>query len=381
MTSNLKTRGMTPSEFSQTVEAEFINGETAKRHKDLAVATRKVVLTNGDLARATGRPLSSTQLGFANSPAAKTHRPLSKKIFAQSQSLAQTYHDDVSGVELPPTMKVRKAKPFDPFRPQLIPVPKPKLRKPYRAQPNELQKQNYTYSSYARIPNPALPPQDEAEAARFPHNTRPTHHAYQLNEQVRTAYYSTHWDDRFRTNNPYQPYEVEVLPNSSSEPEAANASGSAAAGEAKQASPSPHPLSPRFTARAAASLGYGSRHENWRDYLHHTQPVTYRTQQSSTSSIGSPASPSATSSATGRILMPVAGHLLDGPSTTSTAVLSVPYSLARFVPLDSRDGTGQRGHLNASGLGYGKSHRNHYRYVHANPEGNSELAYFRSNHC
>jgi hypothetical protein len=93
-----------------------------------------------------------------------------------------------------------------------------------------------------------------------------------------------------------------------------------------------------------------------------------------------------------RIVVPLPPHLLEhlpAPelratatgATTNNLALAVPFNLARFVPVDERDGQGKGGHFLAAGLGYGKGNRNYNKYLQPNVEGHPELAYFRAQHC
>lgn len=65
---------------------------------------------------------------------------------------------------------------------------------------------------------------------------------------------------------------------------------------------------------------------------------------------------------------------------TPPATVRVPVELVRYIPLDDRDKDGEKGHFLAKSLGYGPNHRNYYRYIRDNREGQADVALFRTNH-
>lgn len=420
-----KTLGLTPTNYSQQVEAKFYVDEDTKRMKDLKTATREVRLT----------PKERKQAQEAG-----------RRAVGASAASALVDPSTASG-QLTNLIVKKRAKQnkaaSDPFRPQRAQHqdPRPKLVRPYRSNVGQFQHQAYEWNAYVPIPNPALPPEHEAnlyapqyannsfrlpnriqgptlKRDTFPYNTRrPTHHRHAVNRSVDSGYYTTHWDDR-NTRNPYQPYEVEVIQtgrpvfqdemdestSQQQQPQQQQQqqfSATMGLPSSTQTVEEKHPLSPSATRPNAASLGFGQSHRGYFQYLHHSaNGVIDRTQPSSSSSVSlndpfHSSSMNRSSSTDGRIILPIAPHLLptvtDGSSASSASAsvsgaenglaLSVPYKLARFVPQDTRDGNGKKGHLNASGLGFGTGHRNHYKYLHDNREGDPELAYFRSNHC
>lgn len=93
-----------------------------------------------------------------------------------------------------------------------------------------------------------------------------------------------------------------------------------------------------------------------------------------------PASNYSVAETTGHIAIPVPAHLspVAGASNRKNLAMAVPLELSRYVPIDERDGN--NGHFLAAGLGYGPSHRNHFKYRNDNREGRVDLALFRSNH-
>jgi len=226
-------------------------------------------------------------------------------------------------------------------------------------------------SPFAIIPNPALPAPQPSLNQSFPWNTRPTHHMHATNDNVRGGYYTTRFDDPHHST--YQAYQVKLLePQQRQERETQEQNGTPQDdAEVKLSSSLSGGEGTHATAR---SLGFGRRHESYKEYVHHTQPQI-------------PA-PVSSAQSNGCVLLPLPTHLsgsssseaLHGADVDPSRSLVVPFYLARSVPMDSRDGDGKRGHHNAASLGYGPSHRNFYKYLQDNREGNEELAYFRSKH-
>lgn len=350
-----KTRGLTPSDYSQSVQSDFLLGESTKRHDDIFRATAEF------------KPVPKPK------PVNDEVRP--EDQFSRSLPVASSAAATRRGP--------RKA--VDPFRPARIPQVKPPLIPPFRAKSNGKQRQNYIYAGSAykqTVPNPALPPVRGELAKQFPYNSRPTHHAHAINPQVTSGYYSTNWDDR-HFSNPYEQHDVQVI--STARPAPAVAEEQATTSRPTYTTESSHPLSPSVTRPCAAALGFGARHSGYTQYIHHSHSGVIPSE-TSRANFGPVGPGQGLGSTADRIVMPLAPHLIptvapgQTPAVASDLALSVPYNLSRFVPMDSRDGDGKLGHLNASGLGYGPGHRNHYKYVHDNREGNPELAYFRSNH-
>jgi hypothetical protein len=274
----------------------------------------------------------------------------------------------------------------------------PKLVAPLRSFPGGPQRDGYERPGpYTHVPNPAIdPPLDYAELRHsFPWSARPEVHQREINPQVEAGDYATHWDDAF-AGGKYQPYQVEVVstgrPSPSPGSEEAGSPQSFGRTDVSFDSETPPAL-------AATALGFGRRHTDYRRYLYGDIHTNRLQQQALTQTIPrqqvrsrSPESPNDSPTAPfvapdRRVLLPVAPHLLSQlpPEELHSAgprdvALAVPYHLARFVPLDPRDGDGHRGHVNASSLGYGKGHRNHYKYLHPNVEGKEDLALFRSTH-
>lgn len=332
LTSPLKTMGFTPSVYSAHVQRDFLETSEAKRLRDLATSTESI--------RATAQKVQQRQArqergGKGGIPRAQTAK-LSLTGHAQSRA---------SNANRPA-----------------------KLEKPVRNFPGVRQRYNYASHSGAGyeqpLPNPAVdPPLSQAELLRsFPWSSRESHHWHELNPRGRfgdppgvdLGYYTSQWDDRFNRTNPYQQYEVEVV--NTSRPRPAHSGVAGAQGEPAPAvglragdvtgrtfaatlgpqGVSPPPRNPL----AATSLGFGNRHESYRDYLHHTLPSDFAAD---------PAGPVARAAGTqNKILMEVAPHLVahmpasavqgpDGETKEEAApaalALAVPYKLARFVPV------------------------------------------------
>lgn len=359
LTSPLKTFGLTPSAYSAEVEAQFREETQQRRIKDLVTSTASVRREakrrkQGEAMQLRQQP-SLQKGGKGGIPRARS------SIEAEVASMrSSTRTADVPG--------------------------RPRLEAPTRSFSGTAQRYDYEYrgSGFLRpLPNPALAPPvtitPELLRTAFPWSSRATHHVHEINPHVKAGYFSVQQDDRFVAN-AYQPYQVEVVntarprQNQTAEEEEGDRAASAASAAAS-------------SSPVAMSLGYGTAHATYKQYIHHSAPRDFAQD---------PSGPIARAAgAQGKILFEVAPHLIEhvqrqqqveqqeenGVVSGQGLALAVPYKLARFVPLDPRDGQGQSGHLNASGLGYGKGHRNFYKYIMPNVEGNPELAYFRSNHC
>lgn len=311
LTSPQRTGGLAPSEYSQRVEQDFRHTTETKRLAELAASTAS--MRRSPSARKNGTTARSASLGGGR---------------RRTQSPARVEH---------------KAS-----------VASVRLHAPVRSRPGGPQRREYERAGpYSSVPNPAstafsTESDAEADAAAqalrcFPFSSRPAHHFHNVNPTIRAGYATTSWDDRFASA-AYQPYQVELV--STARPVGDSEAQEVVPPASVTGGPSDTP-----PALAATALGFGRRHAEYKRYVHHVPPRSLAQEASG---------PLARAAAEqNKVVMEVAPHILSLASEGGSAAvgsaaglaLAVPYKLARFVPLDDRDGQGKGGHVNASGLG------------------------------
>jgi len=370
LTSAHRTGGRTPAGYTRVVGEEFAEQVETKRLRELAAST-------ADLRKSMSKSasLSGASLNYGG-----------RKGLPQATSRSRSLNRSTSSVT---------------GRPILTAAELPQLEKPVRSKNGGRQRYGYeriTGYSVHRLPNSAVDPAlEHAHLLRtFPWApNRPGHHFHSLADNAmadgmasgsKAGYYHTQWDDPFASNNPYTRHAVEVVntarPADLTPADEQGADGSPTGLLNRPDLESPSGPSTNGRAFAATALGFGKRHPDYRAYVFERPPANLALE---------PSAPVARAAhAQQRVVVPLAQHLLahlppEDLSATAQGganlALAVPFNLARFVPLDERDGQGKGGHFLAAGLGYGKGHRNHAKYLHPNLEGKSDLAYYRAGHC